>query len=175
MTGSRQAIRCKAHRTDGQPCTAYAVNGATVCAIHGGRSPQVKAAAERRLLEERAQRELVRFSDAAPVGNPLAELLKLAGEAAAWRQACERRVQALQEVRYESAQRLEQLRAEVGMYERAQRFCLDVNAAVTRLDIDERLARVKEAVAQMLSAASPAPWPVLAWIECDVTNTSFSD
>lgn len=124
-----------------------------MCAIHGGRSPQVKAAAERRLLEERAQRELVRFSDAAPVGNPLAELLKLAGEAAAWRQACERRVQALQEVRYESAQRLEQLRAEVGMYERAQRFCLDVNAAVTRLDIDERLARVKEAVAQMLSAA----------------------
>ena len=43
--------RCRAHRRDKTPCTAYAVHGAVVCRMHGGAAPQVREAARRRLLE----------------------------------------------------------------------------------------------------------------------------
>jgi hypothetical protein len=44
-------MRCHAHRRDGEQCGSDAVKGATVCRMHGGSAPQVKAAARRRLLE----------------------------------------------------------------------------------------------------------------------------
>lgn len=50
----RQARRCSARRTNGEPCRAYAIVGGTVCRTHGGSAPQVRRAAtlaeyERRL------------------------------------------------------------------------------------------------------------------------------
>lgn len=42
MARKRQGRRCKARRSDGQPCRAYAVLGAEVCAVHGGRAPRVR-------------------------------------------------------------------------------------------------------------------------------------
>lgn len=42
MARKRQARRCKARRSNGQPCRAYAVLGAEVCAVHGGRAPRVR-------------------------------------------------------------------------------------------------------------------------------------
>ena len=47
----RQARRCRARRTDGQPCRAWAIVGGTVCRAHGGAARQVRHAAERRALE----------------------------------------------------------------------------------------------------------------------------
>src|SRR5690606_7900081 len=46
-------MQCAAHKRDGsgQPCRKPAMKGATVCASHGGSAPQVRAAAQRRLLE----------------------------------------------------------------------------------------------------------------------------
>src|SRR5690625_2412256 len=38
-------------KNTGQPCRAIAMRGQRVCRIHGGSSPQAKAAAKRRLLE----------------------------------------------------------------------------------------------------------------------------
>ena len=38
-------------RGTGQPCRGIAMRGQKVCRIHGGSSPQAKAAAKRRLLE----------------------------------------------------------------------------------------------------------------------------
>lgn len=35
----------------GEPCKAFAISGGTVCVYHGGKAPQVRAAAQRRLLE----------------------------------------------------------------------------------------------------------------------------
>ena len=54
---------CVAHRTDGQPCKAPPIKGSTVCRVHGGSASQVRAAAQRRLLEaaDPAAAELVRL------------------------------------------------------------------------------------------------------------------
>lgn len=40
----------------GKPCKKYPVKGAKVCATHGGKAPQVKAAAERRVAEQAAEK-----------------------------------------------------------------------------------------------------------------------
>jgi hypothetical protein len=45
----RPAVRCTAHRRDGQPCRAWAIHGGTVCWAHGGAAPQVRRAALARL------------------------------------------------------------------------------------------------------------------------------
>lgn len=52
MARVRQARRCKARRTDGRPCGAYAIVGGVVCRAHGGAAPQVKRAARRRADED---------------------------------------------------------------------------------------------------------------------------
>ena len=45
MARKRQARRCKARRTDGRSCNAYAILGGEVCAAHGGSAPAVRASA----------------------------------------------------------------------------------------------------------------------------------
>lgn len=52
---------CRATRRDGTPCGAYAIRGGTVCRMHGGAAPQVKAAAARRLFDERLARHAARW------------------------------------------------------------------------------------------------------------------
>jgi len=42
---------CSATNRAGEPCRAPAMRMQTVCRVHGGSSPQAKAAARRRLLE----------------------------------------------------------------------------------------------------------------------------
>lgn len=49
---------CGAKKRSGGECAAPAMKGQRRCARHGGKSPQAKAAAERRLAEMEAQREL---------------------------------------------------------------------------------------------------------------------
>jgi hypothetical protein len=41
---------CTATRRDGSQCTNFSINGATVCRMHGGSAPQVRRAAQVRLL-----------------------------------------------------------------------------------------------------------------------------
>jgi hypothetical protein len=53
--------RCTAHlsknhpKSPGQRCPCWALKGQTICGFHGGHAPQNKAAAQRRLIEERAR------------------------------------------------------------------------------------------------------------------------
>lgn len=51
-------VPCTAHRTtDGLPCNAWSVRGATVCRVHGGMAPWVRRAAAARIeLLETARR-----------------------------------------------------------------------------------------------------------------------
>lgn len=44
-------MQCTAHRRDGAQCGSDAMKGTNVCRMHGGSAPQVRAAAQRRLLE----------------------------------------------------------------------------------------------------------------------------
>ena len=45
--------KCTAHRTNGEPCGAYAIRGGTVCRVHGGSIPSVKAKAQERLERDK--------------------------------------------------------------------------------------------------------------------------
>lgn len=56
MPRNRPARPCSARRTNRQPCRGFAIVGGRVCAAHGGRAPQVRAAADRRVLERQLQR-----------------------------------------------------------------------------------------------------------------------
>lgn len=73
--------RCRATARSGQRCKRYAIPGGRVCVMHGGASPQARAAAERRRADAEATALLQRVwdPDAAPVVNPVESLLKLAG------------------------------------------------------------------------------------------------
>ena len=57
MARVRQARRCRAHRTNGEPCKAWAINGGYVCRMHGGATPSALRAAEWRLDRAAIHRE----------------------------------------------------------------------------------------------------------------------
>ncbi|WP_426566397.1 HGGxSTG domain-containing protein [Angustibacter sp. McL0619] len=81
--------RCTAHTRTGRPCKARPVTGATVCRMHGGSAPQVRAAAQRRLQEAQATRDVQLFAGRRDI-HPAEALLELvhwtAGEVDYWRQ-----------------------------------------------------------------------------------------
>lgn len=148
----RQAVRCTGRRTDGQPCGAYAVNGARVCSAHGGRAPQVKAKAAERVAEQQARRELARL-DVAPVNDPLTEMARIAGQVVAWKDVLAEKVNGLSSLRYEGEGSGEQLRAEVALWERALDRCEKFLTAMARMNIEERMARVTEKQAAIVQDA----------------------
>jgi len=61
MASKRPAVRCRAHNRAGEPCRNYAMVGGAVCHAHGGRAPQVRAAARRRRAQAMAWGTLRRF------------------------------------------------------------------------------------------------------------------
>lgn len=69
MAKKRQAKHCTAHKTNGDPCPNWAVRGASVCSAHGGRAPQVRAAAEERLAVEAAVARFALDLDDTPAGE----------------------------------------------------------------------------------------------------------
>lgn len=141
--------KCKGHKPDGSPCKNWAIRGGEVCGWHGGRAPQVRAKAKRRVLEARVARELGRL-DVEPMGDPLRQMQVLAAQVWEWKDALGERVAALGSIRYSTDEGGEQLRAEVALFERAMDRCSSVLTAMARLDIDERLTAVTEAQAGML-------------------------
>ena len=73
--------RCTATARSGTRCRGWAVEGMTVCRMHGGASPQARAAAQRHKAEAEATRLLERIwdPDAAPVTDSVTALMSLAG------------------------------------------------------------------------------------------------
>lgn len=120
------------------------------CKLHGGSTPTHEAAGAEQLLAQ----QLARL-DVPAVADPLTELSKLAGQVVAWKDALAAKVNELTELRYEGFA-AEQLRAEVGLWERAMDRCNTVLATMARLNIDERLARISERQAEAVLAAIDA-------------------
>lgn len=80
-TGDEHAY-CAAHTRARQDCTQGAVPGGRVCRMHGGRAPQVLAAAKGRLERERAERSVSTYGlpvDIDPGAALLEEVTRTAG------------------------------------------------------------------------------------------------
>lgn len=151
----RPAIRCKAKRTsDSEPCQRWAMLGQEVCATHGGRAPQAKAAAARRQVEAKATAALSR-ENIQPVDNPLLALQQLAGEVVRVKDFLGGRVEVLQELRYRGIGG-EQVRGELTAYGAAMDRSIRVLEAIARLNIDERLVKIAEADGRMIIAVMDA-------------------
>lgn len=156
--------KCKGHNRRGGACGMNPLKGQDVCDRHGGKSPQAKAAAARRDVEDKARAELVRrwqVNGEQPVDNPLAELARVAGEIVGFKDLLRDQVQALnglltywterdftgydgQVIRTES---VEQVRATVAAYERAQERAAKVLATMVKLDIAGRMLELRTAQA----------------------------
>jgi hypothetical protein len=77
--------RCRARRGNGEWCTKWPVKGAKVCGTHGGRAPQVKAAAKKRLEAESALAAVATYGlprEVAPDVALLEEVHRTAGHVA---------------------------------------------------------------------------------------------
>lgn len=145
-------IPCKGRSTSrgGAPCDAYAVHGATVCSAHGGRAPQVIAAAQRRLAEAKVTQTLSRQLGpikAVPVRDTLGRLSQLAGEMDAWKLVVGERVAELRELGDGDGR----VRPEVLIFERALKNLGRLLVDIGRLDLDERMARLDRATAQAMA------------------------
>lgn len=116
---------------------------------------------------ERAVKAAIGKLEVVPVEDPLTEIAKLAGEVVAWKDAIAQHVSFLEDIRYDGEKTGEQVRGEVIVFERALDRCNTVLATMARLNIDERLAQVSEAQAQLVADALSA---VLREMGLDLTQ-----
>jgi hypothetical protein len=153
MARKRQAIRCHAKTHKGEPCGFYAMEGQLVCRKHGGMAPQARVAAKVRQGEEKARRQLARL-DLPPVENALEALRQHAAVVIEWRDRTAGMVNVLNgEIRFESSVRLEQLRSEVMLWERALDRATVTLSALARCQVDERLTTIRENDARRIEGA----------------------
>lgn len=79
---NRHPRKCTGHKSNGDLCERWAVAGGTVCPSHGGRAPQVRAAAQRRQAEAGARRAMATYGtpvEVDPLDALLGELWRTAG------------------------------------------------------------------------------------------------
>ena len=147
---------CRHNRQDGTPCHQYRlVAGLDVCRKHGGKSlERLREDGRQRALEAEAQRLLYQ-RDAQPVTDPLSALQRLAGRAAAWEDIIGEKVNEMRSIRY-STEGGEQLRSEIVVMERAMDRLGKLLVDIAKLNIEDRLAGVREATARMLEEALTA-------------------
>jgi hypothetical protein len=136
-------------------CTNFPLEFSNRCRLHGGSSPTARIAAERRRIEFRIGQAAQRLGVAPSIENPLHALQKLAGEVVQWKDLCREALEDLTTVGY-SGDTGEQVRAEIQVWERALDRAITALATLARLNIDERLARIEEAQADMVRRAFAA-------------------
>jgi hypothetical protein len=77
--GIRWAVRCRGHRPDGSRCKRWSIRGGFVCPTHGGRAPQVRRAAQRRLTEAALCRTFAAWTRS-PAGQEYRDQMALASD-----------------------------------------------------------------------------------------------
>lgn len=151
--------RCGRKTRSGAPCTQFPVEGTTVCRMHGGTAPQVRAAAARNVVAAKIEGAVksgkLDLSSAAPVGDPLRELQALAGRAVLWEELIREKVD-LERLRYASEIGTEQIRGEIQIWMQAMRQVESLLGLIAKLKIDERLIAIEEGKAQMIMRAISA-------------------
>lgn len=124
-----------------------------MCATHGGKAPQVKAAAERRQLAQALEadaRAVLAFEAVEPIEDPVLELAHLAAEVKATLRALGQRVNALKDPRYESPMGTEQTRAELQLLGQYQDRLARMLTTLGQLGLDERRVQITETQANVV-------------------------
>ena len=148
--------RCTARsKGSGERCKRAAVVGGTVCAMHGGKAPQVKARAEQRDLEQKADREITKLwpglRNADPVKDPVDSMARLAGSLEQFLDVVGGKVNELQH--YAAGDSMSQLRGELVLWERTASMLGRLLDAMARLGIAERHVELEQERAQLVTAA----------------------
>ena len=162
--------RCTARSSQtGRRCRKRPMKGATVCETHGGRAPQVKAAAARRLAEQAAAEAVAIYGlpvDVSPTEALLEEVRWTAGHVA-WLRA---RVQEVEERQLTAGVAEQRIDPEGGktviikttahiwveLYQRERRHLVDVCAAALKAGVEERQIRLAERQGDLVAAAIEA-------------------
>lgn len=133
-----------------RPCRRYPIRGGTVCTSHGGRAPQVKAKALRRLAEGEARKSIADVEVRA-IDNPLDALADLAAEQLAWKDHLANVVADLKaSYRFQDDKGSEQLDARVRLYTDAMTEARKYLTDWVRLGFEERKAQLDDARAMLV-------------------------
>ena len=125
--------------------------------MHGGRAPQVIAAAQTRVVEAQAARQL-QAAGYEPSVNPVEELLSLGAEVTALKDVLRARVADLSDDAWVTKSKLavEDVRAVVSAYERALDRCERTLTNMLRLDLEQRRVHIAERDAEAVWRAIEA-------------------
>jgi hypothetical protein len=119
--------------------------------MHGGRAPQVIAAARTRVVEAQAARQL-RAEGYEPNVNPVEELMSLGAEVTALKDVLRARVADLADPEWVTTSKLavEDVGALVRAYERALDRCERTLTGMLRLDLEARQVHIAERDAEVI-------------------------
>jgi hypothetical protein len=158
----QEHYKCRGHsKQTGGPCkSGEVIPGGLVCGAHGGKSPQAIRAAEERerrriiteVYEADPQAAVAAYGTEA-IADPLDLLSKLLAAAVHHMDAMGQRVNALEEIRYESKAGGEQTRAEVKLFTGAMDRAAKLADMLIRSGFEERKIRIDEQTAQMFVTA----------------------
>lgn len=161
--------RCTAKNNRGEPCGRAPIKGGTVCPTHGGRAPQVKAAAEQRQLEQKADAEVRKIwpglAAAVPIKDPVASMAQLAGALEHSLDVVGSRVNDLQHIAAGAG--LAQVRGELVLWERLASVLTRLLDSMARLGIAERHVELEQERAQLVTAAFLAAVQAVSLLPAD--------
>ena len=149
--------KCLAHNKDGNPCNRNPADGADVCPVHGGHAPQVRKAAEGRVLDRDA-RKLLQIEGYEPITDPFSQLSDIAGELVKLKDIMREKVEELTTLKDVGGDKVAtQIDVVFSAYERALDRCERMLMGMARLDLEDRIARlhsrIDDAAAKTIIAA----------------------
>lgn len=139
-------------KSTGNRCTRKAIRGGTVCPVHGGSSPNVKKAAQRRLTLQKAQADAastLAHLGITPITDPITELGKVAREILALKDSLAARVNALDDITDTNSFGVENVRAVVDLYNTALDRSVRVLDSLGKHDLETRRVQIEERTAAM--------------------------